>query len=146
MNSYITRGGLQVASVLDDLIKDRVAPDSVAPAYLMASAVENGFLDARLKAPVDLAKIDFEALNKSWNPEWRYQFQILGNKERLWTMEIQIPFKSLGAKAPKTEDVWQVNFGRRRWAYDKLPRGKPYLYRWQESEDDKTAHGKLCFK
>ena len=58
----------------------------------------------------------------SWNPEWRHKDTvhdipeeiggILSFRWKLWTVEMAIPFRELGVKAPADAETWRVNFTR----------------------------------
>jgi len=49
----------------------------------------------------------------SWNPEWAHAFQIDKAAKR-WTIEIAIPYSSLGVEPPVEGARWRVNLGRER--------------------------------
>ena len=48
-----------------------------------------------------------------WNGQWKSAAKVYNNK---WTIEIAIPFKSLGLETPKNGASWYVNLARERWA------------------------------
>lgn len=52
------------------------------------------------------------------------------SKGKHWTVEAAIPFKTLNATPPKTDEKWPFDAGRRRWSNWRKKLKKPHLYRW----------------
>ncbi|GEM_PF-934547 len=58
----------------------------------------------------------------SWNGKWEFKSQVKDSGEvisgvlsfdkKIWTVEIAIPFETLGVSAPKDGEVWRMNFCR----------------------------------
>lgn len=51
--------------------------------------------------------------DSSWDPEWAYGFKIDEAGKR-WTMEVAIPFATLGTEMPAEGTRWRANFARER--------------------------------
>jgi len=80
-----------------------------------ASPVEGAFFDARRGYITDVLHPQYNQLDRTWNPDWRYGFTVDKEKKR-WAVEMAIPFRSLGASPPKPGTVWTGNFARCRRA------------------------------
>lgn len=62
------------------------------------------------------ARFDQKMLTPAWNAEW----QVAVHRDTgSWTMEMSVPFASLGAPPPKAGDTWTANFARNRWVTGK---------------------------
>ena len=95
------------------------------------------------------ARIGFKTLNDEdipWNSRWTYGFRI-DKEKKVWTMEVAIPFQSLGISVPQDGGTLCANFGRARYAgggHD------PELYLWSHGEtmgfSDPAAFGTLVFQ
>jgi len=92
----------------------------------------------------------FKTLNDedgSWNGECQYGFQVDKEKKR-WTLEVAIPFSTLGLPSPKPGACWLGNFGRERYAAAK--RESPDLFLWSQDKilgfTDPAAFGKIEFR
>ena len=71
-----------------------------------------GFLVNPIGGMFDLEMTDEGNPNPDWNPIWEVQ---TGRFEDGWTVEMQIPFKSLRFEA-STDQIWGIQLGRRtRW-------------------------------
>jgi len=86
-----------------------------------------------------------------WRGDWEYKAHIY-KKNKFWSAELKIPFKTLEAKPPKPGDVWTMNVGRNEF-YEghkgKSPKHMCYL--WSPNLATKTFHdisvfGELVFK
>lgn len=67
-------------------------------------------------------QFDQKILTPAWNVEWQTATKKQADS---WTMEIAIPFASIGVSKPKERDVWAVNVARNRWVT-----GKPEYLVW----------------
>ena len=84
----------------------------------MASPIEDAFYDARKGFITDPLHPDFDSWETStWDPEWHYAGHVdkAGGK---WSLEMAIPFKSIGAPPPGPGTVWTGNFARCRRVHD----------------------------
>ena len=83
----------------------------------MASPIEDAFYDSRKGFITDALHPDFDNWETStWNPEWRYTGYVDKAGKR-WSIEMAIPFKSIGASRPQPGTVWTGNFARCRRVY-----------------------------
>jgi hypothetical protein len=80
--------------------------------FIAGPSPENRY-DARLGYIEDPYHPLFSVEDVSWNPEWRHAFKIDKANKR-WTLEVAIPFASLGADCPADGAHWRANFGRER--------------------------------
>lgn len=124
--------------------------------HFMATPSATGIYDARfgyLDDPLHPLVLR-GAEDTSWNPAWRHAFAI-DRQRKVWTVEIEIPFESLGVRAPADGSRWRVNFGRERcrgsWGTGKSDKRIPVqMYLWspnlqKASALDQTAFGDLYF-
>ena len=82
----------------------------------MASPIEDAFYDARKGYITDRLDPNYDAWEvTSWNPLWRYAFHVDAAGKK-WTLEMAIPFKSIGVAPPTPGTVWRGNFARCRRA------------------------------
>lgn len=82
----------------------------------MASPVKNALYDARKGYIDDPLHPEYNQWEKTtWNPDWRYAFAI-DRKGKRWSLEIAMPFASLGVTHPKPGEAWTCNFARMRRA------------------------------
>ena len=108
----------------------------------MAAPIKDAFYDARKGFITDALHPDYSNWQiTTWNPEWRYAFHIDGANKK-WTLEMAIPFKSLGAAPPAPGTVWTGNFGRCRRVH-----GEEDLSSWIPATfgGDPVFFGKLVF-
>ena len=82
----------------------------------MASPVDNAFYDARKGFIEDPLHPGYSSWEKTtWNPAWHYAFDI-DTAGREWSLEVAMPFQSIGADTPLVGTVWTCNFARARRA------------------------------
>ncbi|MDP6355789.1 MAG: DUF4838 domain-containing protein, partial [Planctomycetota bacterium] len=107
-----------------------------------------GYIDDPLH-PLVLKKRE----DPSWNPEWTYGFRI-DREARCWTMEVAIPFATLGTRMPAEGTRWRANFARERsrsrWNPKKYRRLPVELSLWspnlqKASFMDTSAYGDIFF-
>jgi len=84
----------------------------------MASPIERAFYDARKGFIDDPLHPEYDQWEKTtWNPPWRYAFHV-SRQKRMWSIEIAMPFASVGVETPKPSTTWTCNFARARRAGD----------------------------
>jgi hypothetical protein len=92
------------------------------------------------------------AEDTSWNPDYRVAFR-KDDQAKTWTMEVAIPFASLGVDTPAEGQVWMGNFGRERFTENYAPGGTGRewdLYLWSPnlqgmSFTDPSTFGEFYF-
>ena len=84
----------------------------------------------------------------SWNGPCDYAY-VIDKPNKRWSLEIRLPFSSLGVEAPKPGTWWLGNFGRERYAHSKGPHRRPGLFLWSQEESvgfvDPAALGRIRF-
>jgi len=83
--------------------------------HFIAAPAEGAFLDGRVGFITDPLDPFVNRLDTRWNPDWKYAFKI-DTAGKKWTLEMCIPFASLGVEPPRPGTVWLGNFGRERYA------------------------------
>lgn len=123
--------------------------------HFIAAPTEGGRYDARkgyLTDPLHPLVLK-GAEDTSWNPEWKHAFAI-DKAGRRWTMEIALPFASLGVAPPVPGTRWRVNIGRERnkasWG-ERYPRVPIELSLWspnlqKASFMDPSVFGEMVFE
>jgi hypothetical protein len=68
---------------------------------------------------------------------------------RRWTLEVRIPFATLGTAAPPPGTCWLGNFGRERQTRKPSMHAQPDLFLWSQEESfgfvDPAAFGRIEF-
>lgn len=72
-----------------------------------------------------------EGAGATWNGEWSVE---ISRQEGAWTCLYSIPFASLGKSAPRPNEMWTANFGRREIASEELTSWAPVDRSFQERE------------
>ena len=110
--------------------------------HLIAAPKAGAFYDDRVGYISDPIHPKFGKQDATWNPDWKYAFQINTDK-REWTLEVEIPFSSLEAPTPQAGTEWRANFGRERYAGQKD--SSPGLYLWSPNMIGNKFCEPLCF-
>jgi hypothetical protein len=104
----------------------------------------NSCYDVRLGFITDPRDSLYRGEDKSWNGEWEY-FPVIDKEKKKYTVEIKIPFRTLGVESPKSGTMWAANFGRENDGSDvglwspnledggmvRRPEGLPLVLPWQ---------------
>ena len=110
--------------------------------HLIAAPRDGAFYDARTSAITDILDPVYGKQDASWNPDWRYGFSIdRGNK--VWSIEMAVPFASMGLDAPAAGTTWRANFGRERFT------GAEGISLWSPADEgsfhDLASYGEIEF-
>ena len=114
--------------------------------HFICSPLDNSYYDEAYnlhKSPVHpLHQKD----DRAWNGKWSYKGH-LDNAGKRWSVEVALPFKSLGVEAPTKGTVWKMNIGRERFAmYAGTPhRGDPELSLWSPNLERRSFHSREAF-
>ena len=123
--------------------------------HFIASPTKTGVYDGR-RGYIDDPLHPLVLRNRedaSWDPEWRHAFAIDKTAKR-WTLEIAIPFKSLGVPPPVEGERWRANIARERnknrWNPRKYRSAPINIYAWSPnlqkvSLQDQSVFGDLYF-
>jgi hypothetical protein len=79
--------------------------------HLIVNPVPNSCYDARLGFITDPRDPLYRAEDPSWNGAWEY-VPAIDKERKKYTIEIKIPFRSLGVESPRSGTSWAANFGR----------------------------------
>ena len=79
-----------------------------------------------------------------WNGAWDYAASVdVANKR--WTVEVAIPFSTLGTQPPKPGAKWKMNLGRERFVQNANVRSEPELYCWSPNIASRQFDSPACF-
>jgi hypothetical protein len=127
------RDGAVYATECVELFLDPTA-SSLRMMHLIATPTETGLYDGKfgyIDDPLHPLVIAGRE-DTSWNPQWQHACHIDPGR-RLWTVELAVPFASLGESTPLPGQRWRFNVGRERHPGNfrgGTPSMFPDLYLW----------------
>ena len=111
--------------------------------HFIAAPDPEAFYDARCGYIEDPLHPLYGKDDAGWNPEWR-RACVVDTAGKQWSIEMELPWKSLGVDPPAAGTRWKANFGRERYAG--LKSGKdPELFLWSPNELGTGFAEPLCF-
>ena len=96
--------------------------------HFICSALPNSYYDGALGLQKDPLDPMFNREDNSWNGAWTYVGHVDKEGKR-WTVEMAIPFKTLGVPPAVPGAIWKMNVGRERYVQNET-RGDPELSLW----------------
>jgi len=111
--------------------------------HFICSAIPDSTYDAALGLHKDPIHPLYNKSDRDWNGKWTYAGHIDPGAER-WSVEIAIPFKTLGVPAPDKGSIWKMNLGRERFVQN-LRRGDPELFMWSPNLEERSFHSRAAF-
>jgi len=111
--------------------------------HFICSAMPDSTYDAALGLHKDPIHPLYNKSDRDWNGEWTYRGRIDAEAKR-WSVEIAIPFKTLGVQAPDKGSIWKMNLGRERFVQNPK-RGDPELFMWSPNLEERSFHSRAAF-
>lgn len=78
--------------------------------------------------------------DSTWNPAWQVATSV---GEKTWTVEMSIPFDSLGTTMPAPGEMWGINLNREHWQSERG--GGPNSWAMVNSFNDPASFGNIVF-
>ncbi len=75
----------------------------------------------------------------SWNGDWSYVGR-MDREEKRWSVEMAIPFKTLGVPPPTQGTRWKMNLGRERFVHNLTASEQPELSLWSPNMEQRSFH------
>jgi len=97
--------------------------------HFICSALPNSTFDGALGLRTDPVDPLFGQEDASWNGEWSYAGRMDVEGKR-WTVEIAMPFKTLGVTPATQGTMWKMNLGRERYVQVSVPGAPEELSLW----------------
>lgn len=119
--------------------------------HFIFGPVANSFYDARVGFIDDVLDPLYNKPDKSWNEDWQYK-SVIDWKNKYWTAEVRLPFKTLGVEKPSPGTTWTMNLGREEYpGYGGQRHGAPVLSLWSPNLENRSfgtpeAFGELVFE
>ena len=111
--------------------------------HLICSAIPDSKYDAAFGLQQDPIHPLYNKSDLDWNGEWTSKGTIDQQAKR-WSVEVVIPFESLGVSAPSKGSIWKMNLGRERFVQN-AHRGDPELYMWSPNLEERSFHSLAAF-
>ncbi len=111
--------------------------------HFACSAMPDSTYDAAIGLHKDPIHPLYGQSDRGWNGVWSYAGITDVEAER-WTVEVAIPFETLGVTAPSTGSLWKMNLGRERFVQN-AERGGPELFMWSPNLEERSFHSRAAF-
>jgi hypothetical protein len=111
--------------------------------HFICSAMPDSKYDAALGLHKDPIHPLYNKIDVEWNGEWSHAGNIDADGGR-WSVEVALPFQTLGVDPPAKGSLWKMNLGRERFVQNP-DRGDPELFMWSPNLEERSFHSRAAF-